>query len=209
MRKHALVALSAFTALGTSALARLADEPHPSLTALRHHFGPSVPARRSGVDRGRDLLAVHDPFRSQDVGLDEVTGLPSAPRARTARRRPAPTGRPSGESGATSSSARNDDGSQVPTPQPEVASATGSESASVAGGVWYDLRLCESGDNYAADTGNGYYGAYQFSLSTWESLGYGGLPSEASPALQDEAAAELEAIAGWDQWPQCAAELGL
>ena len=76
-------------------------------------------------------------------------------------------------------------------------------------GVWLQLRLCESGNNYAEDTGNGYYGAYQFALSTWQSLGYSGLPSDASPAVQDQAAQKLQALAGWGQWPACSAELGL
>lgn len=49
------------------------------------------------------------------------------------------------------------------------------------------LRDCESGGNYQDDTGNGYYGAYQFSLGTWESLGYSGLPSNAAPSVQDQA----------------------
>lgn len=49
------------------------------------------------------------------------------------------------------------------------------------------LRDCESGGNYEDNTGNGYYGAYQFSLSTWERLGYSGLPSDASPGTQDTA----------------------
>jgi flagellar biosynthesis GTPase FlhF len=78
-----------------------------------------------------------------------------------------------------------------------------------SGGVWLELRQCESGDDYAADTGNGYYGAYQFLLSTWESLGFSGLPSQAPAAEQDQAAQELQARAGWDQWPACASELGL
>jgi hypothetical protein len=78
-----------------------------------------------------------------------------------------------------------------------------------AGGAWYQLRACESGGNYAEDTGNGYYGAYQFALSTWYGLGFTGLPSDASPATQDAAAAELQAEAGWGQWPTCSAELGL
>lgn len=77
------------------------------------------------------------------------------------------------------------------------------------GGVWLSLRLCESGDNYAEDTGNGYYGAYQFALSTWWGLGYGGVPSDASPAVQDQAAERLQAEAGWGQWPACSADLGL
>jgi hypothetical protein len=49
------------------------------------------------------------------------------------------------------------------------------------------LRQCESGGNYQDNTGNGYYGAYQFSLGTWERLGLTGLPSSAPPSVQDEA----------------------
>lgn len=71
------------------------------------------------------------------------------------------------------------------------------------------LRQCESGDDYQANTGNGYYGAYQFALSTWQGLGYSGLPSAAPPAEQDQAAEALQARSGWGQWPVCAAMLGL
>jgi len=71
------------------------------------------------------------------------------------------------------------------------------------------LRQCESGDDYQANTGNGYYGAYQFSLATWEGLGYQGLPSQAPPPEQDQAAITLEQRDGWGQWPVCAALLGL
>jgi hypothetical protein len=78
-----------------------------------------------------------------------------------------------------------------------------------ASGVWAELRQCESSDNYGDDTGNGYYGAYQFLLSTWEALGFSGLPSQASPATQDLAARELQARSGWGQWPVCARRLGL
>ncbi len=49
------------------------------------------------------------------------------------------------------------------------------------------LRSCESGGNYADNTGNGYYGAYQFSLGTWARLGLTGLPSNAPAAIQDQA----------------------
>jgi hypothetical protein len=77
------------------------------------------------------------------------------------------------------------------------------------GGVWLQLRICESGNNYGENTGNGYYGAYQFALSTWESIGYSGLPSNAPPAVQDQAAEKLQAMEGWSPWPACSAELGL
>lgn len=72
-----------------------------------------------------------------------------------------------------------------------------------------ELRLCESGGNYADNTGNGYYGAYQFALSTWAGLGYSGLPSQASPATQNQAAEQLQAADGWSPWPACSAALGL
>jgi muramidase (phage lysozyme) len=62
------------------------------------------------------------------------------------------------------------------------------------------IRLRESGGNYAADTGNGYYGAYQFSESTWRSLGGTGYPNQASPATQDAMAQRLERRSGWGQW---------
>ncbi|WP_083769426.1 transglycosylase family protein [Acidimicrobium ferrooxidans] len=71
------------------------------------------------------------------------------------------------------------------------------------------LRDCESGGNYQADTGNGYYGAYQFAASTWAALGYGGLPNQAPPAVQDQAAEQLLARAGWGQWPVCSVLIGM
>lgn len=78
-----------------------------------------------------------------------------------------------------------------------------------ASGVWASLRQCESGGNYAIDTGNGYYGAYQFSVQTWQGLGFTGLPSSAPPAMQDRAAQMLESQRGWSPWPVCSVVLGL
>ena len=73
----------------------------------------------------------------------------------------------------------------------------------------YRLRMCESGGNYAINTGNGYYGAYQFAPGTWASLGFGGLPNQASPLIQDAAVIKLWRVTGWSSWPGCAASLGL
>ncbi len=72
-----------------------------------------------------------------------------------------------------------------------------------AGGRWAAIRQCESGGNYSDNTGNGYYGAYQFSTSTWHSLGYSGVASDYSASVQDQAAQQLEARSGWGQWPVC------
>jgi hypothetical protein len=71
------------------------------------------------------------------------------------------------------------------------------------------LRECESSDNYRANTGNGFFGAYQFSQQTWSDLGYPGRPDLEPPAMQDQAAMRLQAQSGWASWPACAAALGL
>jgi len=71
------------------------------------------------------------------------------------------------------------------------------------------LRMCESGGNYQANTGNGFYGAYQFDLGTWQGLGYSGRPSDAAPSTQDAAARQLESERGWSPWPACSRKLGL
>ena len=70
--------------------------------------------------------------------------------------------------------------------------------------VWAALRKCESGGRYDLNTGNGYYGAYQFALGTWQRLGYPGYPHQATAAIQDEAAKRLQAAQGWGPWPECA-----
>jgi peptidoglycan hydrolase-like protein with peptidoglycan-binding domain len=71
------------------------------------------------------------------------------------------------------------------------------------------LRMCESSGNYTINTGNGYYGAYQFDLQTWRSLGYAGRPDRAPARTQDEAARRLQALRGWSPWPSCSRSLGL
>lgn len=50
----------------------------------------------------------------------------------------------------------------------------------------YKLRMCESGGNYAINTGNGYYGAYQFSAPTWNHYNTGYAYAHlAPPEVQD------------------------
>jgi hypothetical protein len=94
-------------------------------------------------------------------------------------------------------------------PAPTHQAVASSSNSSASGGVWAALRQCESGGNYSTNTGNGYGGAYQFSQSTWSSVGMSGSPSSASPAQQDAAAQKLQAQSGWGPWPACSAKLGL
>ncbi|WP_110183079.1 resuscitation-promoting factor [Nocardioides solisilvae] len=77
------------------------------------------------------------------------------------------------------------------------------------GTVWDRLAQCESGGNWAINTGNGYYGGVQFSAATWRSVGGSGLPHQHSREEQIKRASILQARAGWGQWPHCSAQLGL
>jgi resuscitation-promoting factor RpfB len=65
---------------------------------------------------------------------------------------------------------------------------------------WAALAQCESGGNPRAVNPAGYYGLYQFSLSTWASVGGSGNPIDASPAEQLKRAQILYARAGASQW---------
>ncbi|QQM67145.1 transglycosylase family protein [Actinomyces weissii] len=62
------------------------------------------------------------------------------------------------------------------------------------------LAQCESGGNPRAVNPAGYYGLYQFSLSTWASVGGTGNPIDASPEEQLMRAKILQARSGWGQW---------
>ena len=92
----------------------------------------------------------------------------------------------------------------APTPKPKVAASPrpGDDQ------IWQRLRNCEAGGRYDRNSGNGYYGAYQMSAGTWRSLGYKGLPHQAAPEVQDEAARKLQARSGWGQWPACSRRIG-
>ena len=68
---------------------------------------------------------------------------------------------------------------------------------------WYNLRFCESSNNYSAASANGlFYGAYQFEPRTWETVGGVGNPAEASPEEQDARARLLYARRGDQPWPR-------
>jgi len=71
------------------------------------------------------------------------------------------------------------------------------------------IAQCESGGNPATDTGNGFYGKYQFDLQTWQAVGGSGNPAQASEAEQDRRAAALwNGGAGASNWV-CAVLVGI
>jgi len=75
--------------------------------------------------------------------------------------------------------------------------------------VWDRLAQCESGGNWAINTGNGYYGGLQFLLSTWRSVGGSGYPHQNSREEQIYRAEKVLDASGWGAWPACARKLGL
>lgn len=97
-------------------------------------------------------------------------------------------------------------GSSTP-PAPPAVAAVASDDA-----TFEAFRVCtlahESGGNYEINTGNGYYGAWQFLQSTWDSVarnaGYdewvGRRPSDAPPEIQDAVARFLWEHSGNRPW---------
>ncbi len=78
------------------------------------------------------------------------------------------------------------------------------------GTVWDQIAQCESGGNWAINTGNGYYGGLQFNLSTWRSYGGSGYPNQNSREQQIAIAEKVRAATGgYGSWPHCSQSLGL
>jgi LysM repeat protein len=77
------------------------------------------------------------------------------------------------------------------------------------GSVWDRIAACESGGNWAINTGNGFYGGLQFTLGSWAGVGGSGNPADASRDEQISRGQMLQARQGWGAWPACSAKLGL
>jgi hypothetical protein len=80
--------------------------------------------------------------------------------------------------------------------------------ASSGGANWSAIAACESGGNWSANTGNGFYGGLQFTEQTW--LGYGGgqyasSANQATAAQQIAVAQRVLAGQGIGAWPACGA----
>lgn len=95
----------------------------------------------------------------------------------------------------------------------ENAGNTGLAAPAVANGsVWDALASCESGGNWAINTGNGYHGGLQFNAGTWAAYGgtaYAPTADQATREQQIAIAEKTQAAQGWGAWPACSASLGL
>jgi uncharacterized protein YabE (DUF348 family) len=81
---------------------------------------------------------------------------------------------------------------------------------STSGLNWDAVAACESGGNWAINTGNGFYGGLQFDYGTWLSYGGGAYAQTANLATREEqitVANRLYAARGSSPWPVCGANL--
>lgn len=97
------------------------------------------------------------------------------------------------------------------TPSSDTTYSGGSASLS---GAWQCIARAESGANPATDTGNGYYGEFQFSQATWDTLmrqmGLSYSRADLAPSsVQYSAAQHLQEESGWGQWPASSRACGL
>ena len=157
------------------------------------------------------------------AGAEDRRAVRGREEGRRRRAPPAPSSRPGGSppSTAWSPAARSSPARQTVAPKPTVvqvgtkakpAASAPSDPGSPAvptGSVWDRLAQCESGGNWAINTGNGYYGGLQFNLGTWQSYGGTGYPHQNSRETQIAVATRLHAARGFNPWPACADKLGL
>ena len=93
-----------------------------------------------------------------------------------------------------------------PKPEPQPAAVPAAPNYSSGGSAWDRIAACESGGNWAANTGNGYYGGLQFSLGTWQAYGGSGRPDQNSREQQIAVAERVRAAeGGYGAWPVCGA----
>jgi hypothetical protein len=88
-------------------------------------------------------------------------------------------------------------------PAPTSSPAPAANYAS-GGTIWDRIAACESGGNWATNTGNGYYGGLQFTLGTWAAYGGQGRPDQQSREAQIAVAERVAAAeGGYGAWPVC------
>lgn len=68
---------------------------------------------------------------------------------------------------------------------------------------WDAMAQCESGGNWSANTGNGFYGGLQFTPATWTANGGIGSPAAASREEQIRVARNVLQTQGIGAWPVC------
>lgn len=94
-----------------------------------------------------------------------------------------------------------------PTARPTIAHPSGNGPLNDAQMTF--LGNCESGMTATRNSGNGYFGAFQFSIGTWNSMGTGYARADLAPLeMQRDAVQRLLARSSiWTQFPGCARKM--
>jgi len=188
-----VAALTALSVIGIALLAPLSARsalPDPVAAADRLLAGTAGPAAISGMDTvlARSALSIRDASAAGAHGAEPVAAQPL----------PTPASAPM---------------EATIMPNAPVAVAPQLPAVYAEGDtVWDQLAQCESSGNWAANTGNGYYGGLPFSYATWQ--GYGGgayaeYPHQATREEQIAVAERLRDARGYQPWPACRVKLGL
>jgi hypothetical protein len=88
--------------------------------------------------------------------------------------------------------------------------ALAGQAGAATDGEWDQVARCESGGNWAINTGNGYQGGLQFTPGTWASHGGGQYAPSAQMATKEEQIAVAERVLasqGKGAWPVCGGPL--
>ncbi|WP_304453499.1 transglycosylase family protein [Nocardiopsis sp. YSL2] len=196
LRSTAAVAAATLVAGATFAASAFAEETvDPDVAA-----GAAVEEAAPEADNGDEFFAA-----SEQLTEDELAAL-----------REASAGERDAALGEGSRTAQVEGTAVAPEEPEEEEPEEGTGTPPVGGGDaaglnWPALAQCESGgDPTAVNSAGGYYGLYQFSTTTWQSVGGTGLPSEASSEEQTQRAQQLyNAVGGnWQsQWPHCGVHL--
>src|ERR1700687_5498034 len=84
--------------------------------------------------------------------------------------------------------------------------AMAGQASAATDGEWDQGAHCESGGNWAINTGNGYQGGLQFTPGTWSAHGGGQYAPAANQASKDQQIAVAERVLasqGRGAWPVC------
>ncbi len=177
---------------------------------------PNLPSTRrppGASGSTTDATSPVDSSDSEESGSDE-TEATAAPSTEVPTSEPPVTAAPTTAAPTTAAPTTT---APPATEAPVTEAPQAEEPAASSGGEptadqWANLRQCESGGNYQIASSNGlYFGAYQFSIGTWDYVAssagrddlVGVVPSDASPGDQDSMALALWRSSGASPWPHC------
>lgn len=179
-KKHSVLALLAGGMLAVTSVVALPDSSEPRRDVIATAASDPVPFQAAPPEELQDFHRI----------APTTTAAPPPPTTTTTRPRPTPTTAPAPAP------------TQAPAPR---SNATGDPYDEAS---WDRLAGCEASGDWSANTGNGYYGGVQFSLSSWQAVGGSGYPHEASRSEQIRRGQLLWEQGGWRHWPGCARKFG-